>query len=178
LNAAEKDSSAMDLTAKRILVTGGNGFLGRHLTSRLRRLGCRQVYAPGRDELDLMQRPAVESALRERQPQVVFHLAARVGGIGANQLQPGTEPVNVGSGEEISIGALAGLIASVVGYRGRIRFDRSKPDGQPRRRLDTSRARERMGFVARVRLAAGLERTVEWYRSREATPAAAGSAAG
>jgi GDP-L-fucose synthase len=86
------------------------------------------------------------------------------------------EPVNVGSGEEVAIADLAALVARTVGYRGRIRFDASKPDGQPRRRLDTSRARERMGFRARVPLAEGLERTVAWYREQRGALAAARSA--
>ena len=319
----------MDLTRKRILVTGGGGFLGTHLLRRLQRLGCDEICAPGRREVDLTERTAVARLLDERQPQVVFHLAARVGGIGANRRQPGTflyenlvmgvelieaarraavektvlvgtvcsypkrtpvpfreealwdgypeetnapyglakkllivqlaayrqqfgflgvspllvnlygngdnfdprtshvipalivrfesarrrgsrsvtvwgtgqatreflyvedaaralvlaaerldspEPVNVGSGQEISIADLAALVARTIGYRGRIRFDPSKPDGQPRRRLDTSRAAERMGFHARVRLAEGLERTVAWYRSLGRSPASARSA--
>jgi GDP-L-fucose synthase len=76
------------------------------------------------------------------------------------------EPVNVGSGEEISIADLARTIARLVGFRGEIRFDPSKPDGQPRRRLDTSRARERMGFESEVSLEQGLERTISWYREQ------------
>ena len=77
----------------------------------------------------------------------------------------GSDPVNVGTGEEISISELAALVAGVTGYSGRIRWDTSRPNGQPRRRLDTTRARELFGFEARVRLAEGIERTVVWYRS-------------
>jgi GDP-L-fucose synthase len=76
-----------------------------------------------------------------------------------------SEPVNLGSGEEISIRDLATLITRLVGFRGRLRWDKGKPDGQPRRRLDTSRARERFGFTARVALPAGLQQTIEWYRN-------------
>jgi GDP-L-fucose synthase len=78
----------------------------------------------------------------------------------------GEEPVNVGSGEEISIADLAGLIADVTGFAGEIRWDRDRPNGQPRRRLDTSRAEELFGFRARTGLREGIERTVAWYRAQ------------
>jgi GDP-L-fucose synthase len=74
-----------------------------------------------------------------------------------------SDPVNIGSGEEISIADLAARVASLTGFTGRIEWDRSKPNGQPRRRLDVSRARERFGFEASTRFAEGLRRTVEWY---------------
>ncbi len=73
------------------------------------------------------------------------------------------EPVNLGSGEEIRIRDLAALIAKIVGYEGAISWDTSKPDGQPRRRLDTSRAEQRFAFRAQVGLEEGLRRTVDWY---------------
>jgi GDP-L-fucose synthase len=75
----------------------------------------------------------------------------------------GAEPVNVGIGNEIRIRELAGLIASLVGYEGTLAFDPGKPDGQPRRSLDTHRALERFGFRARVGIRDGLRRTVDWY---------------
>ena len=77
----------------------------------------------------------------------------------------GAEPVNLGSGQEISIHDLAEVVAEVVGFEGEIEWDTSKPNGQPRRCLDVSRARELFGFEARTPLRAGLERTVEWYRA-------------
>jgi GDP-L-fucose synthase len=83
----------------------------------------------------------------------------------ASELYDGADPVNLGTGEEISIKDLAGLIAEVTGFSGEIRWDTSKPNGQPRRRLDTSRAEERFGFRAAVPLREGVERTVAWYRS-------------
>ncbi|HYB42399.1 MAG TPA: GDP-L-fucose synthase [Candidatus Methylomirabilis sp.] len=83
----------------------------------------------------------------------------------------GAEPVNVGAGHEISIRDLVGLIAGITGFMGRIAWDTSKPDGQPRRMLDTSRAATSFGFVAKTPFEEGLRRTVEWYRrSRQATP--------
>jgi GDP-L-fucose synthase len=77
----------------------------------------------------------------------------------------GAEPVNVGTGQEISIRDLASLVADVTGFDGEIVWDTSKPNGQPRRRLDVSRAEELFGFHARTPLRDGLERTVAWYRS-------------
>jgi GDP-L-fucose synthase len=75
------------------------------------------------------------------------------------------EPVNLGSGQEISIRALAELVAELTGFEGETVWDDSKPNGQPRRKLDVSKAEERFGFRARTPLREGLERTVAWYRS-------------
>jgi GDP-L-fucose synthase len=73
-------------------------------------------------------------------------------------------PVNLGSGEEISIRDLARQIARLVGFDGETVWDRTRPNGQPRRALDTTRAQQAFGFTARTTLAQGLERTVEWYK--------------
>jgi GDP-L-fucose synthase len=73
--------------------------------------------------------------------------------------------MNLGSGEEIAIAELARRIAELFGYRGRIAFDTSRPNGQPCRRLDVSRARERLGFTATTPLAEGLRRTVDYFRA-------------
>jgi GDP-L-fucose synthase len=75
----------------------------------------------------------------------------------------GSEPVNLGAGFEISIKDLAALIAELTGFRGRIVWDATKPNGQPRRCLDTSRAWERFGFRARTDFREGLRRTIDWY---------------
>jgi GDP-L-fucose synthase len=77
----------------------------------------------------------------------------------------GADPVNVGTGEEISIRELAELLQELTGFAGEIAWDTSKPNGQPRRRLDTSHAERLFGFRARVSLREGIERTVAWYRS-------------
>jgi GDP-L-fucose synthase len=74
-----------------------------------------------------------------------------------------SEPINIGSGQEISIRDLAQLVADVTGYHGEIVWDSSKPNGQPRRRLDVSRAHELFGFQASTPLREGLEQTVAWY---------------
>jgi GDP-L-fucose synthase len=76
----------------------------------------------------------------------------------------GAEPVNLGAGHEISIKALVELIAELAGFRGRLVWDASKPDGQPRRMLDTSRAAKYFGFVAKTAFEDGLRRTIAWYR--------------
>jgi len=303
---------------QRVLVTGGNGFLGRHVVNRLRSRAPGELFAPTRHEYDLRDRDAVVRLYRETRPTMVIHLAAVVGGIGANRARPGefffdnlmmgaqlfheawksgiakfvaigtvcaypkfapvpfketdlwngypeetnapyglakkmllvqsaayrdqygynsifllpvnlygpgddfdaqsshvipalirkcveavdsgadhievwgdgsptreflyvedaaeaillaserydsSEPVNIGSGSEISIKDLTETVARVVGFKGRIVWDPSKPNGQPRRKLDTSRAEERFGFRAHTGFEEGLRRTVDWYRT-------------
>jgi GDP-L-fucose synthase len=85
----------------------------------------------------------------------------------------GAEPVNLGAAKEISIRELAELVADVTGFTGRVEWDTTKPNGQPRRSVDGSRARELFGFEAQTPLREGLERTVAWYR--EHAPAYASS---
>ncbi len=319
----------MDLRGRRVLVTGGAGFLGRHLVRTLRERGCHDVIVPRRAEYDLTRETAVERLYRDARPRVVIHLAAEVGGIGANRASParffydnllmgamvmeyarqagvekfvgigtvcaypkltpvpfreedlwngypeetnapygiakkmllvqaqayrqqhglnaiyllpvnlygpgdhddaetshvipalirkcldareagspeivcwgdgsptreflyvedcaeaialaterydGPEPVNVGAGFEISIKALVELIAELTGFRGRIVWDTTKPNGQPRRCLDVSRAEREFGFRARTGFREGLARTVAWYEApRRAVPAGAGT---
>jgi nucleoside-diphosphate-sugar epimerase len=82
----------------------------------------------------------------------------------------GADPVNLGAGHEISIRDLVHTIAELTGFTGRITWDASKPDGQPRRMLDTSRAAKRFGFVARTPFDEGLRQTVEWYRRQRLGP--------
>jgi GDP-L-fucose synthase len=316
----------VDLRKKKIIVTGGAGFLGQHVVTRLRQAGCDRVFVPRSAEFDLTREGDVLRLLQQQKPDVVIHLAALVGGIGANRLNPGSflyknlvmgaqliefsrqfsvekfvmagticaypkftpvpfreddlwngypeetnapyglakklllvqlqaykqqygfngvnllivnlygpgdnfdlesshvipalirkfveakergdgvvqlwgtgtpsreflyvedaaravqlaaekldtpEPVNVGSGREIAIAELAELIARKTGFSGEIRYDASKPDGQPRRCLDVTRARQLLGFEAGTHLAEGLDRTIAWYlASRQQTKAA------
>ena len=81
----------------------------------------------------------------------------------ATEHYDGAEPVNVGSGKEISIRDLAALIAKQTGFKGNISWDATQPDGQPRRGLDVTRAEKFFGFRARMPFEEGLRRTVEWY---------------
>jgi len=78
------------------------------------------------------------------------------------------DPVNLGSGMEISIKDLTELIAKLMDYQGEIRWDSSKPDGQPRRALDVSKAKEEFGFEARTSFEEGLKKTIEWYLDTQA----------
>jgi GDP-L-fucose synthase len=80
----------------------------------------------------------------------------------------GADPVNLGSGEELSIRDLAERVRQAVGFTGTIEWDASRPNGQPRRKLETSRAQERFGFRAETTLDQGLIATIEWYRTHKA----------
>ncbi len=307
---------AIDLTTKRIAVTGGEGFLGRTVVARLQADGCARIGVPRHRDFDLRTEIGVGRFYDALRPEIVIHLAAAVGGIGANQRRPGeffydnaimgtqliefgrragiekfvsigtvcsypkftpvpfreqelwngypeetnapygiakkmmlvqsqayrqqygfnaihlimvnlygpgddfsldtshavaailrkcveardarqphltlwgdgsptreflyvqdaadgiikatrqydgAEPVNLGAGREISIRDLAGRIAAITGYEGEIRWDTSRPNGQPRRGLDTSRAKECFGFEAQTKLDDGLRAAYEWY---------------
>ena len=86
------------------------------------------------------------------------------------------EPVNLGTDEEISIRDLAEIVAELTGFEGEIVWDTSKPNGQPRRRLDVSKAAQLFGFRAQTTLREGLERTIAWYRRHSAAPSIASRA--
>ena len=301
--------------ARRIVVTGGAGFLGGYVTEGLRKRGCENVLVPRIEDYDLVKMPDIIRMYDDMKPDVVIHLAAVVGGIGANREHPGEffyknlmmgvqlieqarlhkiekfvalgtvcaypkftavpfkednlwngypeetnapyglakkmllvqsqayrteygfnsifllpvnlygpgdnfdpasshvipalikkcadaieggedllcwgtgnvsreflyaadaaeaillaaehyngpEPVNIGAGFEITIRRLAEKIAGLMGFRGEIRWDHSKPDGQPRRCLDVSRAKKYFGFEAKTSFDEGLKATIDWY---------------
>ena len=88
--------------------------------------------------------------------------AARGLVLGAEKYES-SEPVNLGSSEEISIKNLAEMIGAKVGFHGKVVWDTSRPNGQERRKLDVSRARERFGFVSQVSFSEGLDRTIDWW---------------
>jgi GDP-L-fucose synthase len=93
---------------------------------------------------------------------------AAAGIVAAAERYDDAEPVNLGADHEMPIRELVGLIADATGFTGEVRWDPSKPDGQPRRRVDASRARERFGFEATTGFAEGLATTVAWYRANRA----------
>jgi GDP-L-fucose synthase len=95
---------------------------------------------------------------------------AAEGIVAATERYDGEAPVNLGSGEEISIRELVGLIAELSGFRGRIVWDTTKPNGQPRRKLDTTRAEREFGWRAGTSLRDGLRRTIAWYESSKVAP--------
>ena len=307
--------------SRKVCVTGGNGFLGSHLVEKLKEKGCSSVFVPRSKDYDLTEAQAVKQMYEDSDPDIVVHLAAVVGGIGANREHPGeffyknlmmgvqlmheamlrniekfvavgticaypkftpvpfkeedlwngypeetnapyglakkmmlvqsqayreeygfnsiyllpvnlygpgdnfdpqsshvipaiikkcvearekgeeeivlwgdgtptreflyvedaaegiiaaserldlSEPVNLGSGEEISIKELAEKIAAATGFEGKITWDTTKPNGQPRRKLDTSRAKKMFEWEAETEFDVGLRRTVEWYILRSA----------
>jgi GDP-L-fucose synthase len=313
--------SAAFWRGRRVLVTGGAGFLGGFVVERLRERGAAEVFVPRSRAYDLVDRKAVLRLLGDSRPDLVIHMAARVGGIGANMAHPaeffydnlmmgvqlmheswragvekfvalgtvcaypkhtpvpfreedlwngypeetnapyglakkmllvqsqtyreqygfnsifllpvnlygprdnfdpasshvipalirkcvdarergldtieawgdgsptreflyvedaaegillaaerydGSQPVNLGSSYEISIRDLMETIARATGFGGRIRWDTSKPNGQPRRKLDVSRAKELFGFESRTPFEEGLRRTVQWYEQTQA----------
>lgn len=98
--------------------------------------------------------------------EFIYVKDAAAGIVMAAERYNGDEPVNIGSGYEISIRDLATLIAEATGFQGKFRFDPSKPNGQPRRQLDVSRARDYFGFEAKTSFPDGLRETVDWYKEQ------------
>jgi len=96
--------------------------------------------------------------------EFLFVRDAAEGIVLATQKYDSGDPVNIGAGFEISIKDLTELIVRLTGFQGRLEWDTSKPDGQPRRCLDTTRARERFAFVAKTSFEEGLRETIDWYR--------------
>jgi len=96
--------------------------------------------------------------------EFIYAADAAEGILLATEHYNGSEPVNIGAGFEITIKDLVEKIAQLTGFNGEIRWDSSKPDGQPRRCLDTSRAKELFGFEAKMLFEEGLKATIEWYR--------------
>jgi GDP-L-fucose synthase len=93
--------------------------------------------------------------------------------VSAAEAYNGDQPVNIGSGSEITVRELAETIKKMTGFKGAITWDTTKPDGQPHRRLDTSKAKELFGFTAKVKLEEGLRRTISWYETLVHSPSVA-----
>jgi len=109
--------------------------------------------------------------------EFIYARDAAEGIVLATERYEGDGPVNLGSGTEISIRELVELIARLTGFKGEIRWDATKPDGQPRRMLDTSRAERLFGFRAKTSFEEGLRETIDWYKTspRQSHSAAADS---
>ncbi len=147
------------------------------------------LYGPG-DHFDLETSHVIPALIRKfteaaerRDPEVVLWGTGRAtreflfvedaaeGVLAAAARYEGAEPVNLPGGGEVSIRELAETLQQLTGFAGRIVWDDTKPDGQPRRRLDGTRAREAFGFSARTPLTEGLQRTLAWYREHAAAGA-------
>ena len=139
---------------RRVLVTGGAGFLGSYVVEKLKAKDCKNIFIPRSKDYDLVEREflCVEDAAE--------------GILLATEKYNKSEPVNLGAGFEIPIKDLVQLIAKLTGFKGKIIWDTSKPDGQPRRCLDTSRAEKEFGFKAKMPFEEGLKRTIKWYRKK------------
>jgi GDP-L-fucose synthase len=120
---------------------------------------CVDAIESGADHIDCW---GSGSASRE----FIYAADAAEGVLLATELYNGPDPVNIGTGFEIKIKDLAEKIVKLTGFAGQIRWDPSKPDGQPRRRLDTTRAKILFGFEAKTPFDEGLKATIDWYRSQ------------
>ncbi len=181
-NGFPEESNAPYGVAKKSLLVGARGYREQYGLNAVYLIPS-NLYGP-RDKFDLetshvipgMIRRMSEAADRSEREVVLWgdgsptreflYVEDCAEGIDlATQHYDGDEPVNLGTGDEISIRELAELIADVTGYTGEITWDPSKPNGQPRRRLDVSKAEALFGFRARTPLREGIEHTVAWYRS-------------
>ena len=181
-NGFPEESNAPYGVAKKSLLVGAKGYREQYGLNAVYLIPS-NLYGP-RDKFDLetshvipgMIRKMSEAAERSEREVVLWgdgsptreflYVEDCAEGIDlAAQHYEGEEPVNLGTGDEISIRELAELIADVTGYAGEITWDISKPNGQPRRRLDVSKAEALFGFRARTPLREGIEHTVAWYRS-------------
>ena len=119
---------------------------------------CETARLEGRDHIECW---GTGSASRE----FLYVDDAAEGIVRAAEVMEEPEPINLGTNREITIRDLVGLIAKLVGFEGEIRWDSKKPDGQPRRCLDVTRAHEQLGWAATVPFEEGLRRTIDWWRS-------------
>ena len=189
-NGYPEETNAPYGVAKNALLVGGQGYREQYGLNSIHLLPV-NLYGP-RDNFDLETSHVIPALIRKMieaeaggDREVVLwgdgsptreflYVEDAAEGIWlAARRYDGAEPVNLGTGHEIAIKDLAGLIAEATGFTGEIVWDTSKPNGQPRRRLDVSRAEELFGFRARTSFREGLERTVAWYRAD--APAYAGS---
>jgi GDP-L-fucose synthase len=184
-NGFPEETNAGYGVAKKSLLVGGQAYRDQYGLETIHLLQV-NLYGPG-DNFDLETSHVIPALIRkmlESSDEVVLwgdgsqtreflYVDDAAEGIWlAAQRYEGPEPVNLGTGEEISIHDLAELVADLTGFEGEIVWDTSKPNGQPRRQLDVSRAEELFGFRARTSLREGIARTVAWYRASAPTYAA------
>ncbi len=188
-NGYPEETNAPYGIAKKSLLVGGQTYREQYGLNAIHLLPV-NLYGPG-DNFDLetshvipaLIRKMVEAQERGEREIVLWGDGSPTreflyvedcaeGIVSAAQRYDGAEPVNLGTGHEITIRDLAALIADLTGFAGAIRWDTSKPNGQPRRSLDTSRAEELLGFRARTSFRDGLARTIDWYRTTALTYAA------
>jgi nucleoside-diphosphate-sugar epimerase len=180
-NGYPEETNAPYGIAKKAQLVGGQAYRDQYGLDVIHLLPV-NLYGP-RDNFDLETShviPALIRKLSSQEPLVTLwgdgtptreflYVEDAARGIAdAGERYDGRDPVNIGSGEEISIGDLAELVADLTGFEGEIEWDATKPNGQPRRQLDVSRAREQFGFEATTPLREGLERTIAWYRTHAA----------
>jgi GDP-L-fucose synthase len=185
-NGYPEETNAPYGVAKKAVLVGAQAYREQYGTNAIFLLPV-NLYGPG-DNFDLETSHVIPALIRKMveaegrgEPEVVLwgdgtptreflYVDDCVEGLAlAAERYDGAEPVNLGTGEEIAIGDLARLVRDATGFRGTIRWDASKPNGQPRRRLDITRAEELFGFTAKVALEEGLARTVAWYRESRDT---------
>jgi GDP-L-fucose synthase len=172
--------------AKKSLLVGGQAYRAQYGLDVVHLLPV-NLYGPG-DNFDLETSHVIPALIRKMSEspekivlwgdgsptrEFLYVMDAVEGLVLGAERYDGDEPVNLGTGAEISIRELAELVAEVTGFDGEIVWDTNMPNGQPRRALDTSRAKELFGFEARTPLRAGLEQTVAWYREHSAAHAPA-----
>jgi GDP-L-fucose synthase len=182
-NGYPEETNAPYGIAKKTLLVGAQGYRHQYGTNAIYLLPV-NLYGP-RDNFDLETSHVIPALIRKmidaqergddeivlwgdgsptREFLYVDDCAEAI--VLAAQRYDGEEPVNLGTGEEISIRELAELIGELTGFSGRITWDTTKPNGQPRRKLDVTAAEELFGFRAGTALREGLQRTIEWYRAR------------
>ena len=184
-NGYPEETNAPYGVAKKAILVGAQSYRAQYGTNAIYLLPV-NLYGPG-DNFDLETSHVIPALIRKMEEaqrgrdrsitlwgdgtptrEFLYVDDCVEGLVRAAERYDGAEPVNLGTGEEISIAALALLIAELTGFDGEIRWDTTKPNGQPRRRLDTNRAEHEFGFRAAVPLREGLERTVDWYRTGRA----------
>jgi GDP-L-fucose synthase len=185
-NGYPEETKAPYGIAKKAILVGGQAYRDQYGLSTIHLLPV-NLYGPG-DNFDPATAHVIPDLIRkmhETPDRIVLfgdgtptreflYVDDAVEGIAAAAAgYDGPEPVNLGSGREIAIRDLAALIAELTGFEGEIVWDETKPNGQPRRQLDVSRAERLFGFRARTDFREGLERTIAWYRTRIPTRAGA-----